>query len=62
MYDVLLFYSAQRTPLEEMMVFNHRKCLTWFHKYTNNLSDTLGIYKCTFKKLINLYFNDLCKI
>lgn len=39
------FYSAQRSTLEEMMVFNHRKCLTWFHKYTNNLSDNLGIYK-----------------
>lgn len=42
MNNVLLFYSAQRSSFEEMMVFSHRKCLTWFHKYTNNLSDTLG--------------------
>lgn len=40
-----LFYSTQRTTLEDVVVFNHKKCLTWFHKYTKDLSDTLGIYK-----------------
>lgn len=46
-----IFYSAQRTTLEEMMVFSNKKCLAWFHKYTND-SDTLGIY---IKSTTNFY-------
>ncbi|VVC31507.1 Hypothetical protein CINCED_3A011235 [Cinara cedri] len=37
------YTGSQRTPFEEMVVFNSKKCLTWFNKYTNNhSSDTLG--------------------
>uniref|UniRef100_A0A2S2QV31 Defective in cullin neddylation protein n=1 Tax=Sipha flava TaxID=143950 RepID=A0A2S2QV31_9HEMI len=36
------YTNVQRTPFDEMVVFSHKKCLTWFHKYTNILSDTLG--------------------
>lgn len=27
-----------------MMVFSHKKCLSWYHKYTNDVGE-LGIYK-----------------
>ncbi|NP_001233035.1 uncharacterized protein LOC100163728 isoform X1 [Acyrthosiphon pisum] len=33
------YTSAQRTHLEEMMVFNHKKCLSWYHKYTNDVGE-----------------------
>lgn len=40
-----LFFSSQRTPFEEMVVFSSKKCLTWFSKYTNHSSGILGNYK-----------------
>lgn len=50
------FFSAQRNIYDEIIVFNHKKCLTWFHKYTNDLSDTLGIYK---NKFYILFYTNL---
>jgi len=51
-FKCILIFSAQRTFFEEVMVFNQKKCLSWYHKYTNDVGE-LGIYKrkvqCIFK-------------
>lgn len=42
-----------------MMVFNHKKCLSWYHKYTNDAGE-LGIYKN--KSIIHFWNFDLIHI
>jgi len=59
----LLFYSAQRALLSEMIAFNHKKCLNWFHKYTIDLSDTLGKLKkiIFYIGILKLYTIIICR-